>query len=132
MELRPHHLLCIQGYHGVGYSEGFVDNMSHVVKQLRDNPEQQIMVNRKSDVLCSACPGKEKGCSSCGAGCGDGLVARLDKETLKWLGISEGEHVYGQLVEYINEHLTWEVYSRICSQCEWFKNDVCSLKEKLR
>ena len=34
--LRPHHLLCTQGYSGHGYSEAFVEHMNDVVHQLRD------------------------------------------------------------------------------------------------
>ena len=33
--LRPHHLLCTQGYSGHGYSEAFVEHMNDVVHQLR-------------------------------------------------------------------------------------------------
>ncbi|MDD7224175.1 MAG: DUF1284 domain-containing protein, partial [Lachnospiraceae bacterium] len=29
--LRPHHLLCTQGYSGKGYSDDFVENMDKIV-----------------------------------------------------------------------------------------------------
>ena len=34
--LRPHHLLCTQGYSGKGYDNDFVAHMTDVVHQLRD------------------------------------------------------------------------------------------------
>ncbi|MFR5373228.1 MAG: hypothetical protein ACLTGJ_07070 [Faecalibacterium prausnitzii] len=36
--LRPHHLLCTQGYSGKGYDNDFVAHMTDVVHQLRDVP----------------------------------------------------------------------------------------------
>ena len=34
IKLRPHHLLCTQGYSGKGYSEEFVEHMNEVVAML--------------------------------------------------------------------------------------------------
>ena len=41
--LRPHHLLCTQGYSGHGYSEAFVEHMNDIVHQLREVPEVLLM-----------------------------------------------------------------------------------------
>lgn len=136
MELRPHHLMCIQGYHGVGYDEGFVMNMDQVVKDLENNPSQKVIIRMKGDVLCAACPErqrdethdiyKEDSCLS------EKLVGYLDRKTLECLKIDEGSYVYQDLVKLIRETLTWDNYCKICGQCEWFKNNVCGLKEKLK
>ena len=156
MELRAHHLLCIQGYHGVGYSSDFVENMNRVVQKLEDNPDQKIEIVKKCDILCKACPGRivrkkyikqskgtlgmtvgeiiAKGLDICEIETctSEELVAYLDQQTLKWLDICPGEYVYSKLVEHIKENLTWPVYCEICSECEWFKKDVCLLKENLK
>lgn len=42
IRLRPHHLLCTQGYSGKGYSTDFVDNMNAVVHRLRHVPGEKI------------------------------------------------------------------------------------------
>mgnify|MGYP002131808715 CR=1 FL=1 len=42
--LRPHHLLCTQGYSGHGYSEAFVEHMNDVVHQLREVPGTKIQL----------------------------------------------------------------------------------------
>jgi len=34
IKLRPHHLLCTKGYGGMGYSEGFVENMTAITTHL--------------------------------------------------------------------------------------------------
>lgn len=40
IKLRPHHLLCTQGYSGNGYSDNFVKNMDYITEMLRNsNPE---------------------------------------------------------------------------------------------
>ena len=40
--LRPHHLLCTQGYSGHGYDDAFVEHMNDVVHQLREVPGTRI------------------------------------------------------------------------------------------
>ena len=51
--LRPHHLLCTQGYSGKGYSEGFVSHMNEVVDELRNRPGTKITLTFSTDTLCS-------------------------------------------------------------------------------
>ena len=56
--LRPHHLLCTQGYSGKGYDNDFVAHMTDVVHQLRDVPGTTIRLTFSTDTLCSCCPNK--------------------------------------------------------------------------
>lgn len=52
-KLRPHHLLCTQGYSGKGYSEDFVENMDIVVEDInyiKENITEEIM-----DDICGSC-----------------------------------------------------------------------------
>ena len=56
--LRPHHLLCTQGYSGKGYDNDFVAHMTDVVHQLRDVPGTTIHLTFSTDTLCSCCPNK--------------------------------------------------------------------------
>lgn len=126
MELRPHHLLCIQGYHGEGYDQNFINNMNEVVQRLKCNPDQKIYLVCQCDDLCSACP--EKAGSICTS---QKMVSDLDEQTLKWLDQPEGEYNYSQLLRYIEEHLTWNDYAKICGKCEWYKKNTCDLKGKL-
>ena len=44
IHLRPHHLLCTQGYSGKGYDESFVAHMNEVVHELRNVPGTKIML----------------------------------------------------------------------------------------
>ena len=54
--LRPHHLLCTQGYSGHGYDDAFVEHMNDVVHQLREVPGTRIHLTFSTDTLCSCCP----------------------------------------------------------------------------
>ena len=45
--LRPHHLLCTQGYSGKGYSEGFVSHMNEVGEDLCDTQEKVKRFDQK-------------------------------------------------------------------------------------
>ena len=56
IKLRPHHLLCTQGYSGKGYSDDFVENMDKIVDYLRNNEDAKIMLKFGDDDLCSRCP----------------------------------------------------------------------------
>lgn len=54
MELRAHHLLCIQNYRGEGYDEAFTAHMTQVVQRLEGDPV--ITLVEGCDELCIACP----------------------------------------------------------------------------
>ena len=50
MNLRPHHLLCIQKFTGHGYNADFTAHMKTIVSELAENP--QITVAQGCDDLC--------------------------------------------------------------------------------
>ena len=56
MNLRPHHLLCIQNFTGYGYNSDFTENMKLTVSELRENPDTKITFVRGCDDLCVKCP----------------------------------------------------------------------------
>ena len=58
IRLRPHHLLCTQGYSGKGYNESFVAHMNEVVEQLRNVPGTKITLTFSNGdvILLSADP----------------------------------------------------------------------------
>ena len=56
--MRPHHLLCTQGYSGKGYSDNFVRNMTEIVTVLRSDPNAMVNIRFTTDDLCRCCPAK--------------------------------------------------------------------------
>ena len=65
MNIRPHHILCIQKFTGHGYNVEFTDHMKAVVSELKSNPETYITVREGCDDLCRMCPNREdEACTS--------------------------------------------------------------------
>lgn len=56
MDLRPHHLLCTQGYSGKGYNDSFVENMNQLIQKLRSSEPVTIHLVCSTDDLCRSCP----------------------------------------------------------------------------
>ena len=83
--LRPHHLLCTQGYSGKGYDNDFVAHMTDVVHQLRDVPGTTIHLTFSTDTLCSCCPNK-LGTDLCDT---QEKVKRYDAKTVEYFGLEE-------------------------------------------
>lgn len=97
--LRPHHLLCTQGYSGKGYSEGFVSHMNEVVDELRNRPGTKITLTFSTDTLCSCCPHKE-GEDLCDT---QEKVKRFDQKVVDYFGLEEKEYSYQELIREIDE-----------------------------
>ena len=126
MNLRPHHLLCIQKFTGHGYDAVFTTHMKRIVFELRENPETQITLVRGCDDLCRMCPNKQGGaCSSLEK------VAFMDSAVLRSCGLAYGENVLwakaaGKARERIFET---DAFQNICVSCQWFalcgSTEVC-------
>ena len=54
IKLRPHHLLCTQGYSGKGYSREFVENMTEIVKSIKNEKVQVQLIFQKMIYVVSA------------------------------------------------------------------------------
>lgn len=95
MRLRPHHLLCTQGYSGKGYSEGFVAHMDQGVEKLRGNKPVEIELVFDTDVLCTACPHKlgENLCDT------NEKVKGFDHKLVSYFNLKEGKYIYQDLIK---------------------------------
>lgn len=121
MRLRPHHLLCTQGYSGKGYSEGFVAHMDQVVEKLRGNEPVEIELVFDTDVLCTACPHKlgENLCDT------NEKVKGFDHKLVSYFNLKEGKYIYQDLIKKIDAEMTEEMMSDICQGCEWYPISSC-------
>jgi uncharacterized protein len=124
VRLRGHHFICLQFFHGEGYSEEFVENLTHVVERAVREP---ALIVAGIDNVCAACPelGPDSRCASESAG-GEAEIVRIDELALTVLGASAGERL--SLAE-ARERLeadamgvgTWRAYA--CDGCAW--ESVC-------
>lgn len=121
IKLRPHHLLCTQGYSGKGYSDGFVSNMDKVVDTLRNVPGTKIELVFNTDDLCIDCPNKlgENLCKT------QDKVESFDSKTVRYFNLEEKEYVYDEIVDYIDSNITEEILDDICEGCGWYPISSC-------
>lgn len=118
-KLRPHHLLCTQGYSGKGYSEDFVENMDIVVEDInKENAKIQLVFS--ADNICSKCPNLLESNK-----CACTKVNVLDEKVVKYFNLEEKEYVYSEVVNYIKENITEEIMDDICGSCEWYSISHC-------
>lgn len=124
LPLRPHHLLCTQGYSGKGYSSNFVENMNKVVFYLRNTPDSKIRLVFSTDALCAACP-NQLGTDLCTS---QEKVKRYDQKVIHYFGLKEGVYSYHSLIQEIDAHMTEAMLEDICDGCSWYPISACREK----
>ena len=116
MNIRPHHILCIQKFTGHGYNEEFTDHMKEVVSRLRSKPETYITVREGCDDLCRMCPNQEDGaCTSLEK------VNAMDTAVLRVCGIAYEDTVSWEKIanQAQTQILETDIFLRICADCQW-------------
>lgn len=124
--LRGHHLLCVHGFQGMGYSPDFIKNMEQIVKSMRDDRmDFPIQVVAALDDACQACPNKGK--TKCEAQNGSNEhVLSMDGKVINHLGLVP-EKVYkkSELVALTAEKVNPEDLDYLCADCSWLPYGVC-------
>lgn len=124
MDLRPHHLLCTQGYSGKGYSEAFVENMNQLTAELRSGKPVKVRLTFSTDDLCGKCPNM-LGTDLCST---NDKVKRFDRKVVEYFQLEEKEYVYQDLVEKIRKEITPQMLADICDGCSWYPVSACREK----
>lgn len=119
IKLRPHHLLCTQGYSGKGYSKEFVENMTEIVKLIK-NEKVQVQLIFSEDDICSKCPNLSENNI-----CKSDTVNIIDNKVIKYFELEEKIYEYESLIRYIKSHITKEIMDDICRNCEWYSISKC-------
>ena len=121
MLMRPHHLLCTQGFAGKGYSEDFVRNMTYWVDRMRGEKDFRVKIIFSTDDLCSCCPQK-KGEGLCAD---DSKVLSFDRKMVEYFQLEEKEYIYQDLIREVDAKMTPEMLEDICGSCSWYLNSPC-------
>ena len=132
--LRAHHLLCILGFRGLGYSEEFVDNMTRIVAQLRSPPETLIEISSKPDDICGPCPFLgEKGCQERGPE-SEEVARNRDLSVMARLNLVAGDKItWAEVEERIRCSISPDDLVSICQDCQWLPQGYCAAGlERLR
>lgn len=122
IRLRPHHLLCSQGYRGKGYSEAFTRNMDEITRRLRTDPDAQAELVFSSDDLCAMCPNRlpDGSCRS------EEKVQRYDRSLVRLFHLEEKTYSYADLIRRIDKEMTKVLLQSICGDCEWYSLGFCA------
>lgn len=56
MIIRPHHILCILSYQGIGYNYTFEINMNKITQLLYVQKNTIISLSSGIDIICKYCP----------------------------------------------------------------------------
>lgn len=116
--LRAHHGMCLCFFKGKGYSAEFVEHMTSLSNELKEDP--LIRLSNETDIVCEKCPNNDNGrCKTAEK------VARYDRLVLKECGLTVGTVIrfndFRALVcdKIINKGKR----ECICGDCEW--NEFC-------
>lgn len=124
--LRGHHILCVHGFQGMGYSPNFVKNMTEIVKSMRNEELAfPVQVANGFDEVCRVCPHKgESGCEA--SQDSDAHAKELDRRVINHLGL-DADEVYDkeQLVRLTAEKVRPDDLDMLCAGCSWLPYGVC-------
>lgn len=121
IKLRPHHLLCTQGYSGKGYSKEFVKNMDEVVRKLRTEEEEEVTITFSTDDICAHCPSIE-GIDLCST---QEKVKTFDEKVIDYFKIEEKTYIYKEIIQEIDNKMTSKIMDDICEGCKWYSISLC-------
>lgn len=124
--LRGHHLLCVHGFQGFGYSPSFIQKMEEIVSEVRNEQLHfPIRVVTELDDACSACPHRRDG--YCGAGEGsEKHVMGMDRKVIAHLGLEAGKtYSKKELIARTIERVKPEDLELLCDGCSWLRYGVC-------
>ncbi|MBT9160333.1 MAG: DUF1284 domain-containing protein [Dehalococcoidia bacterium] len=122
LEIRAHHLLCLLGFRGLGYSKEFTENMRNVLATAFSADTLLKIVDR-CDAICASCPYRE----------GSECVKKKDSAEKTWrqdqriairLGIKIGDELPSrELWALVRGRIAPLDLPQLCDGCEWL--DYC-------
>lgn len=124
--LRGHHLLCLQGFQGYGYSEKFVLNMAHI-NELRKSKNTFISLTDECDDICTSCPNLKN--NICENEKQNNIIKKMDNEVLSKLDINKEYNALELFEEVSFKFNTLNSVENICVGCKW--NEKCLFYNKL-
>ncbi|WP_342514035.1 DUF1284 domain-containing protein [Sporosarcina sp. FSL K6-1522] len=118
--LRGHHLFCLLGYRGMGYSQEYVENMTYLHHTLRNNPKTRIQLVKGPDQLCEKYPNSgEYHCQN------DNIYER-DAAVLEKLGLTIGQTLtWSDIESLIQKSIVPSDIQVVCESCSWRSYGVC-------
>ena len=119
-KLRGHHLFCLLGYQGMGYSQEYVENMTKLHQSLRDEPETWVQLIEGPDQLCEKYPNSGE------YHCQDRHIDNRDRVILEKLGLKVGQILkWKDIEDSIRKNVVPSDIEVVCETCSWRSFGVC-------
>lgn len=128
IRIRAHHLLCIQGFQGLGYSEEFTINLARITEKIRNRPSFFIKVITGADSICKHCPHLQEDLCNMGTESGEGIRA-MDVSVLEELDIESGSLILSSQITVLTDNMSPKAVKAICGNCGW-REDCLFFREK--
>jgi len=120
IKLRGHHLFCLLGYRGMGYSKEYVENMTRLHRILRDNPKTWIKIVEGPDQLCEKYPNSGE------YHCQNANIYERDAAILEKMELKIGHTLTWEEIESrIKTHVSPSDIQHVCETCTWRSYGVC-------
>lgn len=123
IRIRPHHLLCIHGFRGQGYSPTFIANMARLKEMLIEAPDTSVRVVNGADDICGFCPHADGDiCMRPGQRVND-----IDRRAQEKLELDDGAvGAWSDFVDCVREKLPPDSLEEICHGCSWIDLGFCA------
>ena len=126
LQLRAHHLLCLHGFRGLGYSPQFVENMWLVKNRIERDSNLLIELTDTPDAICAACPHLVGGLCHRKGSESEARLRSMDREVLNRLGFQPGHRApCHQLVALVQQRIAPADLTSICAGCQWIELGYC-------
>ena len=127
IKLRGHHLLCLRGFQGYGYSKDFVLNMTRI-NELRKTKDCIISLTNEPDDICSACPNLQD--NMCENEKQNEIIVKMDDEVLSRLNPNNEYNSINLFDEVSSKFNSLESVENVCNGCKW--TNECLFYKKLK
>jgi len=126
LRLRGHHILCLHGWRGIGYSADFTANMHSVHSLLRSSPDLLVQVLDSPDDICALCPHlSNAGCTRNGNDSEDRISSK-DAAILHVLELTPGDRLTASdLFTLACDRFEPAGLRDVCGSCRWFGFGWC-------
>lgn len=120
IKLRGHHLLCLLGFRGKGYSADFCVNMTQIYEKLRQEPNTHIQLIIGPDDVCAAFPTDQL------SHCENRRVYTQDEEIARLIGIRIGESwTWSSVCKAVAARVQPSDIATLCHDCQWQPYGLC-------
>ncbi|APH05529.1 DUF1284 domain-containing protein [Bacillus weihaiensis] len=119
-KLRGHHLFCLMGYRGMGYSKEYVENMTKIHQTLRAHPNTLVELVLGPDQLCEKYP------NSGDYHCQDVNIFERDATILRKVNLETGQRLpWKEIENRIKKYVLPSDIQTVCKTCSWRTYGVC-------